>query len=522
MVIGITLNTPTAVYPGSTLTGIVWTDTADERDIIPASGIRLRFRGKETSVVRYVKVEVTEDEDGNKERNHVIETAKEKRELISTYHELDTSPSVIVNEHLEPGHHQVPFAIQLPRNLPASVKEQCNVHRRQNDRRHVNDESDSDSDEEEQRHGSYYQVVYRLQAELIGSGVLWNYKSEKLTVQIAKPLSQEHVPYAVPPHTVDVRWMCCVPQGTMTVTTAVADTKLDRGETVTVALAARNHSSATASSVEASLVQHCEWQAERKSKTTARVLQTVQFEELEAFLAPDVDSSPNDDEASSMLQETLLREVQQGLHVCRLTMPQDAHCSCSRKRMKIEHFIEITVYTGLGVTNPVMEIPIQAGPSMPSSASATVATENSSGSDENCNGAASPALAEEDEIVLVGYDDRPVGVSQPLPSETIPSTGTLLQLMDESLEDLCLLQQLVSGASWTDTFRSLSAANFGVIVGAVSSEFEQAAAATTVAQAMGDDIFSCSHAAAAVVSCAEWSRAMESRTHGAGTSSSLL
>jgi hypothetical protein len=82
----------------------------------------------------------------------------------------------------------------------------------------------------------------------------------------------------------------------------------------------------------------------------------------------------------------------------------------------------------------------------------------------------------------------------------------LLRGLDASVQDLAYIQECVKDTEWKDTvLTGLSAAQYGRIVGAVGSEFDQPAVATALAEIIVP--FTCAHVVTALSQCATWSRA---------------
>jgi hypothetical protein len=191
--------------------------------------------------------------------------------------------------------------------------------------------------------------------------------------------------------------------------------------------------------------------------------------------------------------------------------PVTAMSSYVGQLMTIKHYVEIVfTTTGMMTSNPTIKIPVQVGEAVPvlaAAAAATMAaTDKVSSLSPSCPATAIPrdiaGTTTTTPISTPTSYKNVVPVNQP-DEKTVEG---LLRGLEASVQDLAYIQECVKDTEWKDTvLTGLSAAQYGSIVGAVGSEFDQPAVATALAEIIVP--FTCAHVMTALSQCAAWSRA---------------
>ena len=306
----IVLERPTAIA-GQLLEGSICFFLKSETS---CDGVQLRFTGNERILVRQSAGETTSDI-----------TAKHR--LVDQSVPLDVS-ALIVQGKIAAGEHTVPFKVDLPAHLPASMKVTGN-----------ND--------------SYCQVLYELKAELSGSGVFRNYKTSKVVrVRSLGGLSPDPLPYTTNPPVTDKLYSCgFIPRrGDIAVAAHVPDTTLEVGRgRATVAVACRNKSTASIHSVTARLVEKTHWNANGPDEWQRTILQESEFPGLDGLVS------------ANTTDEDLMRQVAEATNKVDLIVPNGCLNTYDGKLIKVTHAVEIEFRTNQLTSNPILSIPVDCG-----------------------------------------------------------------------------------------------------------------------------------------------------------------
>lgn len=440
-----------AFVAGDKLSGNLYFDSPSTDS--KATSVCLEFLGQEETLVKYTYENSTSTEYNTPSAR--TKDAISSRNLIQVMLPIDQT-NLIVNGCIPAGKkYNVPFVVDLPKLLPSTFRE--NYH-----------------------DGSYCQVVYVLKAEIKGSGIFSNYKAKQEILIVAPPLSNSPLPYTAPPSVEAVNMLCCINQGTVSVSAKIQDTTLDRGQSTGIVVACRNQSSTTISGIVAELHQECAWEAERRRLVNKSKLATIHFKDLSQILADNQD-------AGKSLPEILLREVESGKHKVDMTAPEKALPTYTGTLVNVSHHLDIVVQTGACIDNPTLRIPIQIGSAKAESNAPTTST-------------VPPDFAPDTDV------DIPVCSAElGTQVDSVPkTTDGLLKAMESSLQNLNLIQEYTMDSAWKAFFGGLSANEYGRIVKAVSSDFEQPAVAELLAKQV--DQFTCQHAVLALQNTSDWSR----------------
>jgi len=283
---------------------------------------------------------------------HPIRTYREEQHLIHVDIAADNINYVIQqsNNRLPRGSHQVPFSIRLPSNLPASL-----------DYGDCNDR---------------LKVEYFLQAELIGSGILFDCETRH-TVQIrAKPKPSKTIPYKVAPQCHTISKALFFKQGEVEFTAQADDTLLMPRQQLKLDLVIGHDADRTPIEViRVVLREKAEWTVKGNhgnTHTTSRITRLID-EAMCPMLARK--ELTNDDNSTNMTlfmdestrtmfladdsQVTRAARNKQLLSMTLPPVPVTASNSHVSPFWKITHELTVTLVTKKMCNNPKFQIPIR-------------------------------------------------------------------------------------------------------------------------------------------------------------------
>jgi len=433
---------------------------------------------------------------------------------------------------------------------------------------------------------------FRVQYKLVASiprkfkKVDWTSMETKATTEIvevrAAPQPAAPHPCLIQPVVQDIKGILHT-KGAVTFGARIEDSELAPGETLRVTLAGRNHSTAEIKKVGIELVEELVWEAsfrEGQSKSLLRraaegahwiynecfgegnktyVARDATFEQssetvlckLDNVDLPGVDQAKKTraDVRASAKEKTatyvqdypeIYSQLKGSANSVSLKIPLEAKMGYSGRLIKVNHFLRISLQTGLFVSDAHLIIPIRitAPPEAPKRLHSGAAQEqqdrieaydtSSQASNDSHEPAIDPSAKASDkfqapltktsdEMIFVGKEAQCMIGKKPvaewiLPNEIlqekkVPSMNNLFRFMKESINACDLLVRRTKDAAWAEFFGAISAEDFGRIVAWVPSDFDRPRAAAVLApflnQAQGMD---CAYAAAAVRNTGTWNR----------------
>jgi hypothetical protein len=446
------------------------------------SEMRVQLLGFEKAVVKY---QSSNAENGSSSTH----TAHAKRCLIQANLPVQDG-NMIQNGRMSPGKYVMPFDIELPEFLPSSVSESGN--------------------------GSTVgscEIVYTIKATLKGSGILYNYKCDRIVFVKAQPLEKVILPYEAEPSSVKVKSCCCFDRGIITVGAHMEDTVLEKGQTAKLSLSCRNNSTVSVEKVEANLIQITRWYAGGHTNEQQRNLQKMSFTtqglDRKIKLLERGQSERED-------QIQMLEELRGGTNSHMVTMAPGAFNTYQGQIMSIKHELRINVVTSFCIGNPQVVIPMRTGepgnastshryPSAPH-ADLTTSAMLPQGFSESAvqspvvyvpsgqvhTGGAAMDGENEDFVIAALGEAAPINLD------------TLFKEMTDSVADLEIVRRRIADPSWVPIFRTMSSSNFGKMIKLVDLDFDQPKVAVVVAEQIAN--FTCQCVVAAVRAASEWNR----------------
>jgi hypothetical protein len=479
----------TKVVAGSVIKGCVYVDVKGSTRV---DEISLRLVGEESTKVQYtVEVDVpgTSGDDSPPQKERQTRYEYGKRNLINLQLPIDNS-SLRQDGIIPIGRYELPFEVELPDVLLPSIYETSNE--------------------------GYCKVAYKLHVELRKAGRIFSstLKAEQDIEIRAKPLNDEIIPYNAPPVTESVSFCCCINKGQMHFGAKVKDTRLDRGETTTISMSCRNESTASIDTIQATLHQKLKWKAGTYSEIKSTVLAHITFD---TFQDEQEFASSNASDPEQATRDIIFREVESGVHSGKVAMPMTANLSMNGSLMSCVHYIIVQVNTGTCVDNPSIRIPIQCGeprdgPPLQKAPTAAVPSDfhqgatvlgsvhaNTSmavmGGKPQMTNHAQSLSSEEPDLVIEPFSSDP-------DTKKEVSLKRLIQEMEDSIQDLSIVQCFLRDPAWDSIFKTLTPTNYGNMISHVDTDFNQPKVAYAVAEKISN--FSCAHVVRASKACDEW------------------
>lgn len=497
------------VVAGSKLHGSVYLDAAKQ---IAGSAVIVRLTGQESTVVRF--------EEGDWSRKKMVPEAlkpvvkgvqglmdcfddnrryERHRSKDATVRILSVevpvgSEQMISNQKIEAGKYKLPFEIDLPSSLPASM--------------HVSHRDEGDCE-----------IQYEIEAHLKGSGWFSDYKANRQVFIQAKPVAQESkakIPFEGPPQTMPIRLLKCKAMGEMTYGCLLDNTVLACGESAQVSIACQNHSTLGISSVSAKLLQITRWEAGRvEAKHEATLVnQTMpDWKELQPLSAEEFQQrqSATQTNNNSDIESKILTDLKSGSHNVIIRVPQNASPTYEGQVIRIQHILRVQLvssyYLDFVAPCPKVDIPVQ----ILASDRDTLMPEFDipAWANDVANLVVASAVYIPSQAINYGgdtmvEDDESPGTTVPTDENEEPALAVLLGYMKKTTNHQGLILQKTKDERWKHVFATLSADDYGRILGEVQLDFRKPDIAEILAQSIAT--FTCHHAVQGAKASPDWMR----------------
>ncbi|CAB9503940.1 Arrestin domain containing [Seminavis robusta] len=301
---------------------------------VRATNISLYFRGKEDTTVQHLEQRKVGDD---YETRRV--TSHEKHQFFRMDMPVPDLSSIIWNGRTVPGQHEVPFRIQLPWNLPSTMR--------------IEENGDSAT------------IAYCLRAQLNGSGFLKDYQATQSVQILAKAEPAETSPYIVPPTSTTIRSFGLFGKGEITYGAKVPVTKLAQGQTVEAYVALINNSGKSLREVIVELTEVAKFSAHGHCRTVYNHLWTERFSEQHFTGSQKLDKEnlkkmQQDANRKQKSYHQVLAAVNddEGSSRCTVQVPRGSHESFQGTSIKVSHTLRVIMKTQFGATNPEFSVPI--------------------------------------------------------------------------------------------------------------------------------------------------------------------
>jgi len=488
------LNESGHITAGSTLSGTVCAVVPPGANAA-SIGLSLFLIGKEDVKVRYT--EQHRDHEGNSKS--VTRYSYAKRDIVRMVIPILSSGS---SSPFQAGQYAVPFQVQIPDHLPSSMN-------------HHGD-------------GGYCSIVYKLKAEIKGG---WsNPKREVPLTIVAKPPHSAPVPNLVAPVSTDIKLMCCIPRGTITIAANVDDTRVGLGETLNVDFGCKNEAVVEIQFVKAKVYQKVRWSSEHHHSQSNMSIAENNFNLTGAMRAlsksalgqvqEEVENGIRSRGVTDDMYREILAAVRDGSNKVTLHVPFTACPTYLGSLITVEHRLEILAKTPCGSTDPKIKVPLQivtpdathSDPSAPSmgtmpsapplpdgwnSGNYTTLESNSGGGGTTSYGG--DVVSGEEEIVIDSFD-LPSNLGGP----SDYSFSSLLKEIQSSISVKSKLEEMINDSNWTNLLSSLQPQDVVAILKKVTMEFDQADVAVLVASVVTN--FGCAYVVAILGSVSDWMR----------------
>lgn len=342
--------------------------------------------------------------------------------------------------------------------------------------------------------------------------------------------------------------MCCLfNRGTMTVGACLSKSIVRQHDTFNLSFAVLNDSLVKINKVEVGLFEtaHFESKKKRAHKKTVLVMREFDTNDIpEAQKVKKVDKTISPEkQAEKILRILASTEHESGKKTLVFALRPDTNESFMGKKIRVRHSIHIRVVTGGAFSNPEMKTFLKILPCGRKikefylkkaslehhgghQSKVKLITEDDDKDEEEeilpeleVNAVDDKFLVPSSSKLVEGNSNRTIHVE---PDETIgfkktyPATYEgLMQAMDETLEDLILLEKYISDEKFgfRDILANLTPQQFGTVVSSVDYGFDQSSVASMLQELMGPK-FTCEHVATAVRMCPEKTRSEVVRATG--------
>lgn len=334
---------------GETLRGSLYAKSDCNFEPSPIN-IDFYFSGEEMSRVRYTTTAFIPDWTGGVQSI----TMNNHRNTVCTF--LRIAIPLAENVRVSAGEkYRFPFEVQLPQDLPSTTF--C-----------------EESETIYNGYPGHCEIVYRLKVDLKKSGRSLKRCAATVINIISAPLPPQPVPSLAPPKQQKVNVLCCFNVGTITIGTRIENTRIGKGEFVSIDFACRNQSRRGIKRVDVKIVEKVTWTDGGVEKNHAkRTLASASFHPREEWIKLSKDElkslSSSAKQPNNTLQnneQSLIREIYKGIfqghNRAVLGVPQTSLQSYSGVIVKVEHYLKAKIITGGSCTkNPSTKIPLYIG-----------------------------------------------------------------------------------------------------------------------------------------------------------------
>jgi len=436
------------------------------------------------------------------------------------------------NQVVNPGVYTFPFAIKLPRSLPASD-------------RHPNDKSKVG-----------YHIQYRMTAKIGKEGKI--HKEVYFPVKSA-PLPPERTPCLIRPTTHRINSIGVKDEGRVVLGAMVNNSSVGRDENIELFLACRNDSSVNIRTVQIDIVEFLRWQlSPSETKDSSKILHTIKSVALPSTTKARPRGQKGQRRTADMYRE-IHSELRSRQDPILISVPMTAKDTYRGKLVHVWHCIKVTFVTRSVSNNATAIVPIKIGhapdrtmvkrqpltprqeqPLAPpeahplSNTTTTITIVPTAPTLETVLEQEAPILAsvpEQEDVeagglfpVMIAPEDLMVLGSNSVRRRNDSSTDSssvvsapppiapshqqevsfkeLLNRMASTTSDFDLILNLLMERRWALMFGALAPAEFGIILSKVKIEVDHPRVAVMLAPHMnGGRGLTCKYAAAAVRSC---------------------
>jgi hypothetical protein len=447
---------------------------------------------------------------------------------------------------IDPGTYVYPFQISLPSSIPSSMGGRGN-----------------------NTSYSTWKIQYKMHVCAHGRGSPVDKLGQRYLTIASAPLPNERVPALITPKSHRVQSSLFGGQkGTLSFGAKILDAHVGRGLNLEIFLASRNDATVSIHRVQVCLIEEVRFSAEGRSSTSKRTVAELP----DVYLPGIVRGKQSPGHVKHHIRsgesadfEGIYADLVSQANKISMPVPWSSRDSYGGQLVKVEHFLEITLFTKALISNPSVRIPIQIGfppieqpptyapvaasaplpvalltplpppmsPLPPPMASAPPVARAQPipqaympalfDTDKDIPFASAVTIPTDNEAVYASMASAPLEAlvlggtanfsqvessfapSAPLAPSTRPSLAALLQEMIFSINDFEIVSTKLQDASWASLLANLSPGDFGSVLAHVNMDIDQPRVAELLARRMGSK-FRCEHCKAAAQNAAEWNK----------------
>jgi hypothetical protein len=444
------------------------------------------------------------------------------------------------NSPINPGTYLFPFQICLPSSIPSSMAGTAQSHRGR----------------------SNWKIQYKMHVAAHGNGSRVDKLGERYVTIASAPLPNERVPALILPKSYRVESFG-LNKGSLSVGAKVLDAHVGRGLNLEIFLASRNDATVSIHRVQVCLIEEATFSAKGHSNSARCIIAELSDVDLPGIVrgkqSRDHVRQHMRGGGGSTDMEGIYQDLESRSNKISMPVPLTSRDSYSGALIKVDHFLEITLFTKALVSNPSIRIPIQIGfppmeqqqqqqqpprhaPPVAASAPLPVGLPTPLPPPNSMPQASTPALFDTSyqdipfaSAVIIPTDDQAAvrapmasaplealvlggtaafsevessfAPSAPLAPSTRPSLAALLEEMIFSINDFEIISTKLQDPTWAwaSLLANLSPDDFGSVLAHVNMDIDQPRVAELLARHMGSK-FRCEHCKVAAQNAAEWNK----------------
>jgi hypothetical protein len=243
------------------------------------------------------------------------------------------------NSPINPGTYVFPFQMCMPSSIPSSMSGHDNDGRQD------------------------WKIQYKMHVCAVAKGAPVDRLGERYVTFASAPLPNERVPALVQPKSHHVQSFG-MNKGTLSVGAKILDAHVGRGVNLEIFLASRNDATVSIRRVQVCLIEEVKFSAQSHSTSTRRAIAKLPDVNLPG-IARGKQSSQHVQQhtrgGASADIEGIYGDLESGANKISMPVPWSSLDSYGGALIKVNHYLEITLFTKVLVSNPCVKIPIQIG-----------------------------------------------------------------------------------------------------------------------------------------------------------------
>jgi hypothetical protein len=213
-------------------------------------------------------------------------------------------------------------------------------------------------------------VAYEIRAVYEVGGKVDPRSKGRLFVVRASPLPRKQTPVIWGPETQEIKSMKFIKKGSLSLGVRLQTSHIGRGDKLEISIACRNHTSVEIKHVQVKLVEEIHWHSLELQDSQPSHRETTVLSEIENLDVPGlakrsggkssvIHNAADDSEAPDKAE--MIQELESGVNMMRVTIPDQSRDSYQGKMVNICHFIKIKLVTSFSTENFSAKIPLTIG-----------------------------------------------------------------------------------------------------------------------------------------------------------------